>query len=312
MTASSGLDDALALWATARLGSGPREVFFGAQSMSDVVGVVLDDGRKVALKRRGGGEHVAATAVAHRAASDAGIDCPDLLAGPENVDGQIFTAEQWRDDGSTEPQGDAAMLYAQLLARLVKALDGVDQSRLSPPPWLHYDHDADRVWPPPASDRWDPHRIESQLPPALARIAAAARSRLLAAHLPHVVGHTDLSGLNVRWNHADGVDVPIVHDWDSIAARPEAVLVGTLAADHVALPERGRIADIDTGARVVEAYEEASGRAFSAEEHEVAWAASAWLAAYNAVFEHLHGAPGEVTAQLLRDGDERLRLAGGA
>ncbi len=310
MTAAEGLDDALALWATARLGSGPREAFFAAQSMSDVVGVVLDDGRRVALKRRGGGEHVRATTRAHAAASAAGIDCPRLLAGPENVDGRILTAEEWRDDGEVEPSGDAAVLYARLLARLVEALRGVEREGLAPPPWLHYDHDTARVGPPAASDRWDPHRIEAELPTALVRIAAAARQRLREADLPEVVGHTDLSGLNVRWVRREGEDVPIVHDWDSIAARPEAVLVGTLAADHVALPGRGRIAGIDTGERVVEAYAQARGRAFTSEEHEVAWAASAWLAAYNAAFEHLHGAPGEVTAQLLRDGDARLRLAG--
>ncbi|WP_084127013.1 hypothetical protein [Demequina sp. NBRC 110054] len=323
------LDDALAEWVTAHLGVAPREVFFGARSMSDVSGVLLEDGRRIALKRRGGGAHVAAAARAQLAAARAGIECPALLAGPAPLEwvagdatagtseaasvgatGEVVTAEQWRDGGDVEPEGDAAEPYARLLASLIDALVGLDSDGLAPPPWLHYDHDAARVWPPAASARWDPHRIEADLPPALVRIARRARDRLLAADLPHVVGHTDLNGLNVRWVNDDGAPRPVVHDWDSIAARPEAVLVGTLAVDHVALPERGRIADVATGDRVLVAYEAARGRAFTVEEREVAWAATAWLASYNAAFEHLHGAPGEVTARLLIDGEERLALAG--
>ncbi|WP_062206258.1 phosphotransferase [Demequina salsinemoris] len=313
MTDGPDLDDSLAAWVRARLGSPPSEVFFGARSMSDVVGVTLADGRRVALKRRGGGAHVLAAARAQRAATLAGIDCPALLAGPEEVptapgeDLGIVTAEEWRGDGGLEPTGDASRLYARLLARLIGALRELDPDGLEPPPWLHYDHtDATRVWPPAASDRWDPHRIESELPLALIEIARRARTRLLASNLPSVVGHTDLNGLNVRWVG----DRPIVHDWDSVAARPEAVLVGTLAVDHVALPDRGRIAGVAAGERVIAAYEDESGRAFTVDEREVAWAASAWLASYNAAFEHLHGGPGEVTAQLLVDGEQRLARAG--
>ncbi|WP_062296995.1 phosphotransferase [Demequina maris] len=302
------LDPPVATWLESRLGSASRDVFFEARSMSEVWGVALADGTRVAAKRRGGGDRLAIAAAAHRAAERAGIDTPALLAGPDPAaDGLWLTAEEWRPEGAFTPDGDAPTLFAGLLAHLVAALATVDADGLEPPPWLDYAHTAeDRVWPPAASARWDPHRIEADLPPALAAIAARARTRLRASDLPPVLGHADLNGLNVRWLG----DVPIVHDWDSIALLPEAVLVGTLAVDHVAAPDAGAIADVATGERVIAAYEDVAGRAFDADAREVAWAATAWLACYNAVFEHLHGGPGAVTAQILRDGEERLALAG--
>ena len=62
-------------------------------------------------------------------------------------------------------------------------------------------------------------------------------------------------------------------------------------------------------ARVIDAFERATGRAFTEEELEVAWAASAWLACYNAAFEFLKGGGGLVARRILADGEERLALA---
>ncbi|WP_062465121.1 phosphotransferase [Demequina soli] len=302
------LEPGVAAWVAARLGSPPGEAFFVARSMSEVWGVALADGRRVAVKRRDGGARLAIAARAHRAAARAGIDTPALLAGPDRVgDDAWLTAEDWRPEGALTPQGDAPEAFARLLARIVAALAGVEHAGLEPTPWTAYAHGAeDRVWPPPGSDRWDPHRIEADLPPALVDMARAARARLRASALPPVLGHADLNGMNVRWVGGS----PIVHDWDSITAVPEAVLAGVLATDHVAAPDAGAIADIATGERLLAAYEAARGRALTREEGEVAWAASAWLACYNAAFEHLHGGPGAVTAAILRDGGARLALAG--
>ncbi|WP_297083254.1 phosphotransferase [uncultured Demequina sp.] len=304
------LDGPLAAWLGRELGSAPREVFFEAESMSRVAGVTLADGRRVAVKIRGDHPRLAAAAAAQRAAGSAGIDVPALLAGPAPAPGDAalaVTVEDWREEGALMPSADAPVAFARLLAALVEALEGVPTAGLSPPPWLDYAHtDAARVWPPPASARWDPHRIEADLPAELPSLAARARARLAATTLPPVLGHADLNGLNVRWNG----DRPLVHDWDSIAALPEAVLAGTLALDHVAMPDAGAAADVDTGARVLAEYEAARGRMFTPEEREIAWATTVWLACYNAAFEHLHGAAGAVTARILADGEARLALAG--
>jgi hypothetical protein len=57
-------------------------------------------------------------------------------------------------------------------------------------------------------------RIEADLSPI---VPETARARLLAADLPaRVLGHGDLSGLNVRWRGQE----PVIHDWDSVVALP--------------------------------------------------------------------------------------------
>ena len=302
------LEPLVSEWIGTALGAGPRRLFFEARSMSEVWGVELDDGRRVAVKRRQDGGRLATVATAHRAAQAAGIDTPALLAGPDPVgDGLWITVEEWRPEGTTSPDGDAPERYAGLLARLVTALADVPSAGLEPPPWLAYDHGAHgRVWPPASSPRWDPHRIEADLPRALVTLAARARDRLIASPLPAVLGHADLNGLNVRWVGTR----PIVHDWDSIASRPEAVLAGTLAVDHVAQPDAGAAAPVVRCARVLDEYSAARGLVWTPDEIEVAWATTVWLACYNAAFEHLHGGPGAVTARILGDGAERLGLAG--
>ncbi len=293
----------LGQWCADRLGSPPVEVFFAADSMSAVRGVLLRDGRRVAVKWRQASDRVLACAEAQRLAHNAGIDCPRLLAGPDRLDGAWLSAEEWRPDGSSDLPPDAATRYAALLRGLVVALDGLDPDRFAPPPpWAHYDHGVPgRVWAPAASPRWDP---ESEVVPSqLRRLAAAASKRLRAASLPQVVGHSDLNGLNVRWTPAG----PIVHDWDSLTSRPECVLAGIVAANHVERPGAGAISTLATFEEFLQAYQ--VHRQFTEEEVELAWAAGVWVAAYNAAFEHLHQTPGPVSAQLLSDGDERLRRA---
>jgi hypothetical protein len=272
--------------------------------MSSVRGVLLHDGRRVAVKWRQASERVLACAEAQRIARDAGIDCPELLAGPDLLDGAWVTAEEWRPQGSDEVPPDGPRRYADLLRALVGALAGLDPSRFAPPPpWAHYDHAVPgRVWPPAASSRWDPE--SDAVPEELRRLAAVASARLCAARLPEVVGHSDLNGLNVRWTPSG----PIVHDWDSLTARPECVLAGIVAANHVERPGVGAISTMEVFEETLDAYRR--HRRFTDEEVELAWAAGVWVAAYNAAFEYLHGAPGPVSDQLLRDGRERLLHAG--
>lgn len=301
---ASGLDDLALEWCRATLGAIPLTTFFGADSMSSVRGVALSDGRRIALKRRRASDRVLACAQAQTIARQAGIDGPALIAGPSMLeDGFWLSAELWRPEGVPEAPGDAAAGYVSLLRALVSALRGCDPVSFDPPPpWACYDHASSaRVWPEVTDARWDP---ESPIVPGgLRRLAVAARERLTAEQLPLVVGHTDLNGLNVRW-----AGRPVVHDWDSLAGRPECVLAGILAVNHVELPGVGAITDVAGTRRTLELYQEA--RTFTSTEIECAWAAGIWVAAYNAAFEHLHGTGAAVSRQLASDGAERLRLAG--
>lgn len=306
----------IADWCARHLGSTPVHSFITSAPASQSWGFELDDGRVVAVKARPATARAAACLEAHRLAHASGIDCPAPLTGREPLGDDpvvLVTAETWRTDGAIWPTDDPASSYGRLLARLVTACEPLEPSRLAPPPtWLQYDHTvAGRLWPTPAIGRLDPERITHELPPGLTQLAETARERLLTADLPAVAGHGGLNGRTVRWLEGPGGSPePVVHSWDEMAGRPEAVLAGCLAADYYQLPDESRIAPIPHGKLVLAAYQETRGRDLSAEELQVAWAASIWVACYHAVQEHLAGAPGQATHQIVTDGAVRLRLAG--
>lgn len=301
-------------WCAEFLAAPAVEEFFTAESMSSVHGLTLRDGRRVAVKVRAAAPRIEACLRAQQAAIDAGIAAPTPLVGPVafGADGLIACAEEWLDDGVAQPGGNAPEHFGSLGAALVLACEHLDPADFAPPPpWFDVAHgDSTRLWPPAASVRWDPHAID--LPPWLSSLATRARTRLRSADamaLPLAVGHADLNGLNTRWVAARGEGwTPIVHDWDSIAGLPAAVLAGGLAMDYPADGDGG-IASIEQGERVLAAFAYRLGRAWSTTELEVAWAAGTWVACYNAAFEFLHGGPGAVSTQLEVDGEARLTLA---
>jgi hypothetical protein len=307
-------DARLATWCELHLGSAPRERFFGADHLSEVHGLLLADGRRVVLKVRGRQERLHGCQAVQRAVWEAGIPCPEPLAGPLELapDEPLawVSAEAWVD--ADEVRVPEPAFYARLLAEITTAAPAVDDVPSLEPtvPWLWFDHDDPaRAWPPPASDRWDPHRIEADLPPFALDAARRSRARLLAddvGALPVVVTHGDLSGINTRWWDDERC---VVHDWDSVVALPEAVVAGSTAGDF-ASHDRTRLATLEQTERFLEAYAEARGRPWTAAETEIAYAACAWLAAYNVAFEFLKDGPYPVTEQFAMDVAERLRRAG--
>jgi hypothetical protein len=318
------------------LGSPAVEQFFGVQHLSSVHGLRLADGREVVLKVRGAQERQVACTVVHEAMWRAGIPCPRPLAGPAPLtDGDVevlgpggeanefvdvgtlaVNAETWEGEGVAGVGAIGATGYATLLARMVAAAPAVAElTTLDPPtPWLNWDHrDPSRVWPPPASDRWDPHRIDDEIDPLIHEVARRARARLLAldvATLPLVAAHGDFEAQNCRWVQGpDGAERLVIHDWDSVVAMPEAVLAGNSAFQYNSVLD----CDITTLAEndeFLSAYAHARGRAWTEPELQVAYAAGAWVGAYNAAFEHLKGGPGPVTEGLREQAGERLRRAG--
>ena len=306
----------IAEWCVLHLGSEPVHSFITSPPASQLWGFELADGRVVAVKVRLDSSRMAACEAAHRLVHAHGIDCAALLAGPEPMGdspGMLVTAEKWRADGAIWPDDDPAGCYGRLQAQVVTACAALDPKLLAPPPpWLAYDHGhPGRLWAPTPNPIWDPERIQRSLPPGLMAIAERARGRLLAATLPDVVGHGELNGVHIRWLDGPlGRPAPIVHGWEELAARPEAVIVGCLAANYNELPDESRIAPVSQGRRVLAAYQSEAGRDLTEEEVEVAWAASAWVGCYNAALEHLRGAAGQVTHQIMTDGAQRLQLAG--
>jgi hypothetical protein len=330
-----GVDPLLAAWCGRHLGSLPEEQFFGVQHLSSVHGVRLADGREVVLKVRDALDRQLACTVVHEAMWRAGIPCPRPLAGPaplaegvvevwvaggegHAVDARTLAvnAETWEGDGVAAVGELGAAGYARLLARMAAAAPAVDNlTTLAPPvPWLNWDHgDPTRVWAPPASDRWDPHRIDDDIDPLVHEVARRARARLLApdvATLPLVAAHGDFEAQNCRWVPGpDGAQRLVIHDWDSVVARPEAVLAGNSAFTYVSVLDC-EISSMAQNDEFLGAYADERGRSWTQLEWQVAHAAGAWVGAYNAAFEHLKGGPGPVTEGLHEQAQWRLARAG--
>jgi hypothetical protein len=145
----------------------------------------------------------------------------------------------------------------------------------------------------------------SVVPAYLAEVAERARGRILAAGLPCVLGHADFEAQNLRWH---GQQVWAVHDWDSLAWQPEAALAGA-ASGMFASSGPPTLAPVESSAAFLVAYQDIRGRMFTAEEQEIAWAASVWPAAYNAREEALCAETTVGGDALRAQAAERLRRA---
>ena len=330
------VDPLLGDWCDRHLGSRAIEQFFGVQHLSAVHGVRLADGREVVLKVRGALDRQAACAAVHEAMWWAGIPCPRPLAGPAPLaEGDLavlsgggagygladasllaVNAETWEGEGVAAVGAIGAAGYGRMLARMVAAAPAIAAlTTLDPPvPWLHWDHrHPARVWPPAASDRWDPHRIDDEIDPMVHEVARRARARLLAsdvATLPRVAAHGDFEAQNCRWvQGGDGQPRLVIHDWDSVVAMPEAVLAGNSAFQYNSVVDCA-ITTMAQNDDFLSAYVAERGRTWTEQEWQVAHAAGAWVGAYNAAFEHLKGGPGPVTAGLRDQAQWRLARAG--
>jgi hypothetical protein len=123
--------------------------------------------------------------------------------------------------------------------------------------------------------------------------------------LPRVLGHADFEAQNLRWR---GREVWAVHDWDSLAWQPEAALAGA-ASGSFASAGPPTLAPIESSAAFLVAYQDIRKRLFTAVERETAWAASLWMAAYNAREEALRSDNTVCRDALRAQAAERLRRA---
>lgn len=168
---------------------------------------------------------------------------------------------------------------------------------------MHWNPATGDLWPQnPAIDAMNQNLVPSHLH----TVARAVSNRLSRTVLPLVVGHGDWESQNLRWNE----DLPwAVHDWDSLVALPEAAIVGAASGAFVSttIPT---LAPLEDSQEFIDAYQQARGRSFTQEEHEVAWAASLWPALHNARGESLFRSPPVALDALTLQTSERLRRAG--
>jgi hypothetical protein len=302
---SDDLPDWLPAWCLDHLGAEPVGVLFRAQQVSMVFGLRLAGGTDVVVKARADEGRAVSCVAAQARLAGRGFPCARPLTPVAAAGSLAVHAEEFRPGGEVlhGDSPDVAVRYAQLFAWLMAELAEVNVAPPLPnPPWVRWDHTDSGVWP--AIGFLD-NRDQSAVPAYVAATAARARRRILAAALPCVLGHADFEAQNLRWR---GREVWAVHDWDSLAWQPEAALAGA-ASGAFASAGPPMLAPIESSEAFLRAYQDIQGRLFTAVEREVAWAASVWMAAYNAREEALHGSTSVGGDALRAQAAERLRLA---
>jgi hypothetical protein len=299
------LPDWLPAWCRDHLGAEPSGVLFQLQQVSMVFGLRLAGGRDVVVKARADdGRAVSCVAVQARLAGR-GFPCARPLTPVVGVGSLAVHAEEFRPGGEVlhGDSPDLARRNAEVFARLMAELASLAVAPPLPnPPWVRWDHTDSGVWP--AIDVLD-SRDQSIVPAYVVETAERARARLLAAGLPWVLGYADFEAQNLRWR---GREVWAVHDWDSLAWQPEAALAGA-ASGSFASAGPPVLAPIESSEAFLVAYQHIRGRMFTAVEQEIAWAASLWMAAYNAREMALLGGTSVGGDVLRAQAAERLRRA---
>ena len=281
----------LRAWCLRRLGSEPRAELFCTSHLSRVTGLRLADGRDVVVKIRPAQARLSACAAVHQHMWRAGFPCPRPLAGPVpfEIPGAASeyaaSAETLLTGGAPfPPAADGAdtaraTAFAALLARFIElAPDPAAVSSLHPTPaWMNWHHGSPGVWPPP-DDRDDDLNAHPETA-WLDELGRAVRERLAAAKpAPPVIGHCDWESHNLDFRDA----APrAVHDWDSVVAEPETVVVGVAAAMWPAGAGSAG-ATIGQTTSFLDAYQRARGRGFTPDEAGQTWAAGLWIRTFNA------------------------------
>jgi hypothetical protein len=299
------LPDWLPAWCLDHLGGEPAGVLFQQHQVSMVFGLRLAGGTDVVVKARADDGRAVSCVAAQARLAERGFPCARPLTPVTRAGSLAVHAEEFRPGGDVlhGDSPDVAVRCAEVFARLMAELAGVTVAPPLPnPPWVRWDHADSGVWP--AIDCLD-NRDQSLVPAYVVEAAERARRRILAAGLPCVLGHADYEAQNLRWH---GREVWAVHDWDSLAWQPEAALAGA-ASGSFASAGPPMLAPIESSAAFLVAYQDIRGRVFTAVEQEIAWAASVWMAAYNAREQALFGAPQLSGDALWTQGAERLRRA---
>src|SRR5438876_10518481 len=279
----------LEAWVTRSLGSRPLERLFAVSHLSAVVGVRLADGREIVVKARSGLDRATTCVAAQSALHADGFPCPKPLTVVQELGGLAVHAEEYVSGGHqlVGPGWEVADAFAGLLADVISRSRRLGLGRPEPPPmWLAWDHDGPDVWPALQEQPPNPEAIASGswLTDMITRLSL----RLRETSLDEIVGHGDWEAQNMVWRN--GRQVHVVHDWDSLTARPEAALAGAAAATF-ASRDQPCLAPLESSERFLETYQLRAGRRFADEEIEIAWAAGLWLAAHNARMELLYDKP---------------------
>jgi len=280
-------------------------VHFQQAHLSVVTGLRLADGRNVVIKARPAMARQRGCLDVQRHLWRAGFPCPQPLAGPAPLGALDAMAEAFVSGGTQLAPGPGFVSsFAAALAGLIRLAPPVPAvSTLEPPPpWCYWDHHEDGPWPWP--DDMDADLNAQPGPAWLDDAAIRVRARLERCAEPPVIGHSDWESQNIRWHRRR---LHVVHDWDSVISTPEAAIAGLAAAVFAASGDPGEHATVAQGEQFLAGYERARGRPWTGDEREVAWAAGAWVTAFNAKKDTVRG--GQPARGLVGEIADRLRRA---
>jgi hypothetical protein len=299
----------LGAWAQDRLGSTIADVRFRAGRIDAVWGVELSDGRAVVIKAHRAPVDVGAaqaTVDAQHALVAAGFPCPTPLAGPDEVDGRVLTAETLivgaRPDGR---QPATRRLLADGLARHIDILrarrDLVSRAGVGPS-WCRYQGGP---WPVPHDTLVD---FESTVTGFewLDAFGQRAADQILENREADeiVVGHADWYAGNTA---VVGGRLVGVFDWE-LVADTEAVIAGFTASCYASSATGGGgLSSPQEVAAFLQDYEDVRGQPLSGRGRRAAAAAAAWILAFNARWQTaliVHGLCDRATIALVRDHQE--------
>ncbi len=297
-------------WAKRRLGSPIAKVRFRAGRIDVVWGVELEDGRAVVLKMHRPPVDLDATRVASDAQLllvEAGFPCAVPLAGPDEVDGRVLTAETLIDGEAPDGRDPATRrLLAGGLARHIEILrqrpDFVRRAG-SGPSWCQYQAGP---WPVP-HDTF----VDFQSTPAGYEWLDTFGRRAADQILTHrdagnvVVGHADWYVGNTV---ISGGTLIGTFDWE-LVADTEAVIAGFAAAGYAAGSTGGArgLSSPEEVAMFMRDYDAARTRPLADRERRTAAGAAAWILAFNARWQVAlidHGLCDEATVSLVQNSAE--------
>jgi hypothetical protein len=281
----------IARFCAAELGAAPAAGLFYQASVGCVLGLELDDGRRVVLKAHQPDKSVARLAACQAVQAGLcarGFPCPEPLLGPRPLGRGLAVVERHVATGAPADPHDPA-IRAEIAARLhelmviARAADlgtGLHGSWFGSLP-------AEQLWPRPHNPRIDF--------PGTARgaewiDALARRARSVPLAGARVLGHFDWRSEHFRF---EAGRMSVVYDWDSLHFEREPIAAGAAAYGFSADFSRPDVAltpSLEEIFGFFASYEHARGRAFDTAERRSAHASAVYSLAYVARCQHAEAA----------------------
>ncbi len=270
------------------LGSAVAEVRFRATSVGVVVGVLLADGRRVVVKAHRPRESRARLQAVHDVQSElfrAGVPCPEPLVPPKPLGVGFATAQTLIDRGEVRDTHEPACrrLIAEALASHLEITRSLGCPAALAGGWNLYADGS--LWPRHAHAPSFDFAATGAGAEWIDALAAKAKP-LTQTPGPLIMGHADWSGKHFRF--ADE-QITAIYDWDSLAVRSEAAIVGNAAMTFTTnfdLPDVSRAPTPTEMAAFIDEYTAARTRPMTAAERRQIAACALFLGAYTARCEH--------------------------